>query len=685
MVRENAKKKKYSRDGENPVPWRVAALGMSRAKDAEAMRQAYKVDPQIGTWEEGFYPASEFNVKNSLYSKGVSLNFPEYMLVSRNYYERGWGLKTHRRLKNVIVVMDFAPSKANLREVASVGKAFTPQQERNLMRAFTVADANQSGGISVTELKEVLKAIDVDVDTEGKQFLASMHQGGDLNRDGSISFEELKKMLTQRKFYRVQGGRFYVAMSLFEAECMRAALHNQFGAPLVPGKDTIAALRTGRTLLDASTGFESAQSFQENTCHACFRFIDSAVNYMPSELNLLLRALQNNSCESRASYFMEVRTNRRRKQQDPSTTSLSKVFVTSDEHHMLQYRLATGRITATLKSRGIYPRDAFAAFDNNRDGLVSAPELWRGLDWLGLKIDQVLIRDFFREVDKDKDGFINLEEFKGAVGWNEEEEGGQGMGTFQGAPILPPVPIPGDKKAEVKIPPPVLNGIKLKVRKITKFQKLWNSQGSMSRQKVSVWEPIIQSGAFHKNKAFVTIGHYAMPDFENPNRDGKDRLSLEITDTTGSFVGGSSWLPHVLSRYMPHPARFRLAWSLTHGSNPFYAWEPVPPSEEYVALGFIGTTTDKPPDVQMMRCVCKDWVRESTFVHSIWNDSGSGGREGSIWLFNTLNLIGFVAGHDPPRKRPWDLKSQRFFLRDYSDTKVTNGVAPSAGVYKHPR
>ena len=66
--------------------------------------------------------------------------------MSKNYYEPGWSFKTHRRLKNVIVVMDFAPSKAGLREVASVGKAFTKQQEVNLKKAFSSADADGSGG-----------------------------------------------------------------------------------------------------------------------------------------------------------------------------------------------------------------------------------------------------------------------------------------------------------------------------------------------------------------------------------------------------------------------------------------------------------------------------------------------------------------------------------------------------------
>jgi hypothetical protein len=72
-----------------------------------------------------------------------------------------------------------------------------------------------------------------------------------------------------------------------------------------------------------------------------------------------------------------------------------------------------------------------------------------------------------------------------------------------------------------------------------------------------------------------------------------------------------------------------------------------------------------------MRCVTKTWLTESSSVQKVWDDSGSGGREGSIWQFNSLNLVGFVAGHEPPARRiTWDLKSRRFFLREYNDVKT---------------
>jgi Ca2+-binding EF-hand superfamily protein len=642
---------------------------------------AKKQGGEVNSWQNYFYPASEFAVKNYLFSKGFALKFPDYLYMSKNYYEKAWNTKSHRRLKNVIVTMDFMPSKAALQEVAAAGKPFTGAQEKMLSRAFSGADNEKSGAISLEELKEVLKAVDVDVDGEdGDKFFEKMPE----LKNRAITFEDLKKLLEQQLFYRVQAGRHYVALSLFEAECMRAVMHQQSHLPIIPGKDCAVAIRTDRTLLDATYGYEPAQSFQNSTAQACFRFIDSTLNYQPREVSLLLRALQENDCEKRYNFFVEVRSNRRRIQKDPATSALSKVFITADEHHLLNYKIAAGRITALLKSRGMYPRDCFSAIDRDRDGLLNYDDLKRGLEWLGLPLDQVLLLGFMKELDKDKDGFINLEEFKGAVDFEDDGSMAQNAATFNNGMSLPPMPSDDIEKKIVQIPEPVLAAIKVKVKKVSKFSLVWNSQGSMSRQKISVWEPLVQGGAFRQNKDGIPLGHFAGSGYDNPNRGGKECLCVEVTDTTGSWVGGSSWLPHVLDRYMPHPARFRLAWSLTHGSNPFYAWEPVPPGDEFVALGFIGSKVDKEPAVTCMRCVPRDWCKPSGFLQKVWDDNGTGGRQGSIWVFNTMNLIGFVSGSDPPRRKGFDLKSRRFFLKEYSDTRAQN-VAPVPGGYVNPK
>ena len=42
------------------------------------------------------------------------LTFPRYMVMSQNHYKPSWGTKHYRRLKNIVVYMEWVP---NLREV----------------------------------------------------------------------------------------------------------------------------------------------------------------------------------------------------------------------------------------------------------------------------------------------------------------------------------------------------------------------------------------------------------------------------------------------------------------------------------------------------------------------------------------------------------------------------------------
>jgi hypothetical protein len=85
------------------------------------------------------------------------------------------------------------PQKLLFGEVAAVSKPFTPQQEQNLKKAFSVAQGGNGAGISLTEIKEVLRAVDVDVDgEEGDKFFENMNLGPTGN-SGTITFDELKE------------------------------------------------------------------------------------------------------------------------------------------------------------------------------------------------------------------------------------------------------------------------------------------------------------------------------------------------------------------------------------------------------------------------------------------------------------------------------------------------------------
>jgi hypothetical protein len=87
-------RKRYNREEEGHKPWYFATI---------ANRPDFRIN--------GFYPLSEFAVHKSMRISPKSLNsFPNYLMVSSNYYRRGWSMKFHRRLKNVIMTMDWIPS-----------------------------------------------------------------------------------------------------------------------------------------------------------------------------------------------------------------------------------------------------------------------------------------------------------------------------------------------------------------------------------------------------------------------------------------------------------------------------------------------------------------------------------------------------------------------------------------------
>jgi len=90
---------------------------------------------------------------------------------------------------------------------------------------------------------------------------------------------------------------------------------------------------------------------------------------------------------------------------------------------------------------------------------------------------------------------------------------------------------------------------------------------------------------------------------------------------------------------------------------------------DFVALGMVGTRTEDHPKLESVRCVPKSWVCESNITKMVWNDGGSGGRESSIWIVNSLNLVSFESGKEPPATGHWDVRSTRFFLKDYTDMK----------------
>jgi len=51
----------------------------------------------------------------------------------------------------------------------------------------------------------------------------------------------------------------------------------------------------------------------------------------------------------------------------------------------------------------------------------------------------------------------------------------------------------------------------------------------------------------------------------------------------------------------------------------------------------------------------------------IWNDTGAGGgKPGSMWTINSLDMVAIVVGHEAPKEVFYELRSKRFLADEYT-------------------
>ena len=216
----------------------------------------------------------------------------------------------------------------------------------------------------------------------------------------------------------------------------------------------------------------------------------------------------------------------------------------------------------------------------------------------------------------------------------------------------------------VQVADEVIAGMKLKLRKVKKSIKVWDSLGTDARDTVSIWSsppcqldsPASQSSSDATSAAAATaaaaswivevpVGVYC---HESVKKRPTDASLLRLRDTQGGKVFGSTTIGHVIRRFMPYPRSFRLVWSKTGSDASLYVWRAVAPSARFVALGHVCTTSDDPPTVTSIHCVPRAWTTLATVPPKcVWTDAGTGGKPGSLWV-NPMGLLVAVEGHEPP-------------------------------------
>ena len=75
---------------------------------------------------------------------------------------------------------------------------------------------------------------------------------------------------------------------------------------------------------------------------------------------------------------------------------------------------------------------------------------------------------------------------------------------------------------QIDVPVEVLPNFTVRLHNTARFKPIWNSHGTMSRSKVSIWGADLDMGFHKKNIYRVCLGHYANVGFNNPGKDRKN-------------------------------------------------------------------------------------------------------------------------------------------------------------------
>ena len=231
-----------------------------------------------------------------------------------------------------------------------------------------------------------------------------------------------------------------------------------------------------------------------------------------------------------------------------------------------------------------------------------------------------------------------------------------------------------DRESAPDLPVQLLSMIKVKVKKLEKCDEVWRSAGIATKLKASIWEDKIGSGKLvgGRNRARVNLGFFASGSFAAPQGD---RYTLELTDLTINAVQQSKWMPHAIRQVLVHPSRFHRVWGIQTGTQHLFVWEPIPPSEHFVALGMVATNSEDPPPVRTVHCVPREWVEPAPdMTKMIWSDAGASGKAGSLWAVGSLQLLAASHGTVSPSKFSWRLRSPRFTLSESLRQTIASGA-----------
>eukprot|EP00808_Paulinella_micropora_P015456 g71669.t1 len=429
--------REYSRQEEAPRPWHIESVLGSKPD----------LDPRVASKQEGhpFYPMSQFKLRHQ-----EPLKVPFYLLLSRNYFNPNWlGL---RRVKNVVVALEWSPDPSQI-ALNTEAPVLSAQQAESLKKAFAFLchQRGTDGKARVDRTKlskqDVANAIEAATDEPASptQLQELLNAFG--TSDGGMDLNGLRAMLTSGRLRREEHGRYYVLLSLAEAETIRRVLHVRYSRAPLPGKPAaqfclrympVASLKTptfstapvknedgktmlgdgGGLILDAShhwrrgtEGVTLAPEYQKSAAFNVFKFFNCDRHFLEPALNVLIRALQLNPPSSRETFFATTVGSRRRLVTRWQDTPLAKVMTVSDEWALLCQRSLAILLRDAIEAKGLTLWQAFTLFDADNSGDLGPEEVYGAIKFLevpGLMADDVL--DFLESGDANRNGRLDFQE-----------------------------------------------------------------------------------------------------------------------------------------------------------------------------------------------------------------------------------------------------------------------------------
>jgi len=680
---EAAIKLKYSREDEKINQWPLKCL----APSADGWFSSRASVPS----KLPFYKISDLQINRGMLSRAFDplRGLPGYVMVSDNYYKSSWRLLYTRRLKNIMCFVEWVPNASKLQPLEE-RISLDQDQKTHIEDAFYFYDTNKSGALSGQELGLLLKDIGLRDDCEK---ILKRYEGRSLN------LKQLEEEIALQRFHSMQDGRYFVILTLEEAEHLRASMH-LLNSEIWSDDSGLALRCIGNlesalcdSLIDAYGPVLRTveQKAQLEAAEQLLRFTNNALSYQTDEISILLRMLQTTTLEARKDWWLRLRECRRRSQQSWETLSVAALFTKVDEFQDMPTKALLSNMRWAFCVLEMSPADAFSKLDTDHTGELSRQEIQKGLQWI-----QKLVADqwywsrhldaLFEFLDKGGNGALDKEEFNLAM-QVEERDKIQFIREFQLMSRCG-IDVQALKAASPEVvnhemiadPSPDLLQKKSRGRFEIKWQpwsvpkgwrNFWDTRGTGAEQPLAIWEPI-GTGEFNWPDVTeaVFLGHFIGVDksFAIPEKGSVPLvLTVKDTKTSGLFSRRDrSSLNHFLDRIMPNPIKFRKEWELKtpDGDKSLYIWTAVPRSDAYVALGCMATKIDEAPPLDSMRCVPKPWTEllERKSLRKEWTDTGMGGTAAALWRVESADPVAFfniAAGSDATNNKApemWGMK-----------------------------